>query len=112
MHAFRTVLTIFPICWLECRRIVLFHFLSVCGLDFSAIYGAWFRVLVIGLQLAIRSGVGLHVRSLCLRFSVVRGSRFLSLIYTGDSGWIVCPVALFATSSGSWFGILVADFPI
>ena len=47
--------------------------------------------------LAIRVGVGLRVRSLCLRLYVVRGSRFLSLIYTGDSGWVVCSVALFAT---------------
>ena len=47
--------------------------------------------------LAIRVGVGLRVRSLCLRLYVVRGSRFLSLIYTGDSGWVVCSVALFET---------------
>ena len=45
----------------------LFHFLSVCGLDISVIYGAWFRVLVIGLHWRFGSGVGLHVQSLCLR---------------------------------------------
>ena len=47
-------MTNFQICQVECRRIVFISFLSVCGLDISAIYGAWFRVLVIGLQLAIR----------------------------------------------------------
>ena len=48
----------------------------------------------------------MRVPSLCLRLYMVRGSRFLSLIYTG----VVCPVALFATLNGSWFGILVVDF--
>ena len=91
--------------------ICLFHFFSVCGLDISAIYGAWFRVLVIGLQLAIRVGGRVACPIVVLAIIVVRGSQFLSLIYTGDSGWDVCPVALFATSSGSWFGILVVDFP-
>ena len=86
-------------------------FLSFCGLDFSSIYGSWFRVLVIGLHWRFGSGVGLRVRSLCLRFKVVRGSRFLSLIYTGDSSWVVCAVALFKTLSCSWFGVLVVDFP-
>ena len=64
-----------------------------CGSVFLSLVYSW----------RFGSGVGLRVRSLCLRFSVVRGSRFLSLIYTGDSGWDVCPVALFATLSGSWF---------
>ena len=72
---------------------------------------ALFRVFVVGLRWRFGSGVGLRVRSLCLRYEVVRGSRFLSLIYSSDSGWDVCPVALFATLSGSWFGILVVDFP-
>ena len=87
-------------------------FLSVCGLDVSATCGAWFRVFVIGLHWRFGSGVGLRVRSLCLRSQVVRGSRFLPLIYTGDSGWVVCPVAFlrdFKVVHG--FEFLSFDFP-
>ena len=35
-----------------------------------------------------------------------RGSQFLSRIYTGDSGWVVCPMASLATFK--WF--MVWDF--
>ena len=73
-------MTIFRICQVVCRRIFLFHVLSVCGLDFSAIYGSWFRVLVIGLQLATRVG-----------------------------GRVACPVVVFAIFSGAWFSVLVID---
>ena len=73
-------MTIFRICQVECRRIFYFMFLSVCGLDFSAIYGSWFRVLVIGLQLAIRVG-----------------------------GRVACPVVVFAILNGTWFSVLVID---
>ena len=62
-----------------------------CGSVFESVVYSW----------QFGSGVGLRVHSLCLRFLVVRGSRFLSLIYTSDSGWIVCLVAVFATSK--WF---------
>ena len=85
--------TIFRICQVECRRVFYLIVLSVCGLDVSPIYGAWFRVLVIGLHWRFGSGVGLRVRSLCWRLQLVRGSEFLSLFYTGGSGWVVCPVA-------------------
>ena len=72
-------MTIFRICEVECRRIVLFHVLSVCGLDFSSIYGAWLRVLVIGLH---------------WRFG---------------GGRVACPVVVFAIMSGTWFSVLVID---
>ena len=56
------------------------HFLSVCGLDISAICGAWFRVLVVWSALAIRVG-----------------------------GRVACPVVVFAIINGTWFSVLVID---
>ena len=56
--------------------IFLIHFLSVCGLDFSAIYGASFRVLVIGLHWRFGRGSGcVSGRCVCdMKWYVVLGS--------------------------------------
>ena len=89
-------MTIFRICQVESRRIFVFHVLSVCGLDTLWLVAPCFSHLVCSWRLGSK---------------VVRGSRFLSLIYNSGSDWVVCTVALFATLSGSWFGILVVDFP-
>ena len=80
MHAFRTFLTIFRICQVECRRILLFHFLSVCGLDFSAILWRAVPCFRGWSALAIRGG-----------------------------GLVACPVVVFAIINGAWFSVLVID---
>ena len=98
--------------WSVVDFFIPFFCLFVAWIYISAICGAWFRVFVIGPHWRFVSGTGLRVRSLCLRSQVVRGSRFLSLIYTGDSGWVVCPVALFAIFKVvHGFEFLSFDFP-
>ena len=62
------------------KDLAISFFCLYCGLDISAIYGAWPRVWVIGLQLAIRVG-----------------------------GRVACPVVVFSIFSGKWFSVLVID---
>ena len=92
-------MTNFRICQVECRRIV---FISCFVCLWPGFFFDLWRVVPCFCHwsaLAIRVGGQVACPVVVFSIIVVRGSRFLSLIYTGDSGWVVCPEALFA----KWF---------